>query len=44
MGKISRFLSMLEEYLYLDSQHSERYCLWIEEIVKRHIGIVLSNM
>jgi len=44
VGKLSKFLGMLEEYLYMDSRNSSRYCEWVEEIMKRHIGVVLSNV
>ena len=42
-GKVSKLLWMLEEYLYLDSANSVRYCEWIQQLVKKHLGVVLSN-
>ena len=43
VAKVSKMLAMLEEYVYSDCHHVERYCAWIQELVKLHLGVLLSN-
>lgn len=41
--KISSLLNLLEEFLYDDCRNTDRYCFWLRELLKQHIGVILSN-
>ena len=43
VAKVSKMLGMLEEYVYSDCRNVERYAAWIQELVKLHLGVLLSN-
>jgi len=43
INKVSALLSLLEEFIYEDYANTDSYCVWLKEIISRHMGIILSN-
>jgi hypothetical protein len=43
INKVSALLSLLEGFIYEDHKNTDSYCVWLKEMIGRHIGIILSN-
>lgn len=41
--KVPVLLSLLEEFMYEDSRNTDHYCGWIKELIRQHLGLILSG-
>ncbi len=41
--KVAALLSLLEEFLYEDSRNTDHYCEWLKDLVRQHLGLILSG-
>lgn len=41
--KVSPLLGLLEEFLYEDSRNTDYYCAWLKDLIRQHLGLILSG-
>lgn len=41
--KVPPLLSLLEQFLYEDSRNTDHYCAWLKELIRQHLGLILSG-
>lgn len=42
--KVPALLSLLEEFIYEDSRNTDHYCGWVKELIRQHLGLILSGL
>lgn len=40
--KVPPLLGLLEEFLYEDSRNTDHYCAWLKDLIRQHLGLILS--
>lgn len=41
--KVSPLLGLIEEFLYEDSRNTDHYCAWLKDLIRQHLGLILSG-